>query len=71
MRVHEGYHTSSNGNSEKSEPQMGFEPTILSDLVWVLTTHHWRLWVVGEGEMSVETSTASRRRIVNLTAGCG
>ena len=27
--------------------------------------------VVGEGEMSVETSTASRRHMDNLTAGCG
>ena len=41
------------GNSEKSEPQMGFEPTTLRDLVGCST--HWATGdsVVSKGEMWV------------------
>ena len=52
---HERYCVS-NGNSEKSEPQMGFEPMTLCDLV--------RCSVVSQGEMWVLTRTASQSQRV-------
>ena len=37
--IQERYYASSSGNSEKSEPQMVFEPTTLRDQVRMLTNH--------------------------------
>ena len=49
-----------NVDSEKSEPQMGFEPTLLRDLVGC--SNHWATGdsVVSKGQVVGMTGTASR-----------